>query len=314
MIETPANARATRRLKVSNVPKLKYRYFLPLFGFPFKGERFDVDTELHMVRMPKPFDTTKWRGFLSEDDLSKLSRCSHSLVLDVRGGGYPRPKELVSLFLLALWITRPTRACTAFRFVIDDDDVPVVPQAVRIMDIHQWLQGDVYENLSVTHLRRASRLFQSLKALSPTGGRLYTALTYAHYGCTTIRWQVAFTMYSASFETIFFPDSKNRITHKLARRAACFLEQSDERRKRVYERVSYFYDVRSAILHGRFLANLEDQSASKKNLKDLRLLSVTLRRVWQKILSDNKLISTLNADVTTRNTYFDKLCGAFTPN
>ena len=287
--------------------KLTHRYIAPLFDFPFPDSHFDIDSSFRVKRIVPPLDCNRWAGFLSADDLARISKCAHVLILDVRPGEYPRPKELFSLFLFSLWLARPTRTSLHFRFVADDANIPVFPQAVRILDIHQWLKGDVYDTLSLTHLKRAASFFESLKNLSRDCGRIYTALTYGHYACTTVRWQVAFTMYAASLETLFFPDSRKRITHKLATRIACFLENSGARRKRLYHRVCDFYDIRSAILHGRFIASLEDESNSAKNLRDLAVLTVTLRRAWRKILSDKELMLVFNSDTTKRNSYFDRL-------
>lgn len=66
----------------------------------------------------------------------------------------------------------------------DDNDFPVAPQAIHSLEVYRPLNGDDFDKLSTKHLKQAGRLFQNQKKLSTDGGKLYTSLSYAHYGCT----------------------------------------------------------------------------------------------------------------------------------
>ena len=113
-----------------------------------------------------------------------------------------------------------------------------------------------------------------------------------------MQWQDRILDYAIALEILYRLDS-SELTYKLATRAACFLERQAEKRLAIFEKITDFYGIRSAIMHGsprrnhRSLGH-EDFERACTDGQDLACdtLSEVLRRGrfpdWKQVIFDVK--------------------------
>ncbi len=116
-------------------------------------------------------------------------------------------------------------------------------------------------------------------------------------------WRLALLMYSTAFEAILTYKRGRGITERLSKSLACFLAIDQSKQRILYYKFKDLYNIRSDIIHGKYLK----RSNSKSNLKKLEEITDLLRQVWQKIIQDKAIISILESDDNIREVFFYEL-------
>jgi len=95
---------------------------------------------------------------------------------------------------------------------------------------------------------------------------------------------------------------KEELKFRLSQRISYFLENSPPKRYEMFQILKTAYDIRSATVHG---------AKIKKNLEDIKRISIMiddiLRRILNKIISNNELKLIFAAEQKEFEKYMDKL-------
>src|SRR5262249_50838552 len=150
---------------------------------------------------------------------------SHWLTVDWSTGDEPRPSEIVNIFLLALWLSRPTKTHVEFRFKVATDPEAAPGSMARLLDQFSWIEGAAADEVTDAELDTASCLFSSLREVRLNAPRLSNALHLTFAGCQTVQWQVALVCFAAAAEAILTYETGSGITQRLALAYACLLAQ-----------------------------------------------------------------------------------------
>ncbi len=96
--------------------KTIYKVVAPLQNFNWAGENFQVGDFCSIQKLDKIPDLSQCEEFLSQYDKEGLVSVSHWLSFEQSSTDELSPSEKINMFLLALWIVRPTRVHVNFRF------------------------------------------------------------------------------------------------------------------------------------------------------------------------------------------------------
>jgi hypothetical protein len=175
----------------------------------------------------------------------------HWLVFEWKTGEEPSAGEVVNLFLLALWIAKPTRSHVAVRFEVSRDLSGSPGGRYRMLDRFNFVPGAVADRLEDSDLSAAASYFPLCRALRLADKRLVNGLLLTFAGCTATHWQVAFVCHAGAAEALLTHDTGRGITRRLATSYACLVESAKSSRDLAFTEFAELYEVRSDIMHGR---------------------------------------------------------------
>ena len=81
------------------------------------------------------------------------------------------------------------------------------------------------------------------------------------------------------------------------------MESTNYKKDYLYKKFKGLYNIRSDIMHGK----QRKWQRADSNLKKLSEISSLLRHLWQKILTDKDLQTTLEADDNMRKAFFKRI-------
>ena len=124
------------------------------------------------------------------------------------------------MFLLSLWLVKPTKAHVKFRFgSCDDGD----GSARRFLSKFEWIEEDVKKEAYTTgELDSAAQYFAAMLNVSRRRRRLWNALVLTFQACIAAQWQVKLICFTAAAEALLKYE-RNRIASQLARTYACLV-------------------------------------------------------------------------------------------
>lgn len=278
----------------TSVPRI--HAWAPLFGFPWRGERFDVANDLFVVpaNVYKGYEEVDVvRQFLSPDEVEECRSVGHWLEAHQGLRDEISVRVRMNSFLLALWIVRPTRTQLTLRFQEIDEGERT---ASRILDRFQWVEGYVVDELSTGDLERVRSNVQPILDLYTASRRLRNALVLTLRGCIATDWQSSFICLTAAAEALLTHSAGPGLVGRLADAFARLTSDSEEERRAQRDHFRRLYAVRSDIMHGRG----HDRRTAEANLNDLAALRDAVRALWSRVLESNEIRNALDADDKTR--------------
>jgi hypothetical protein len=275
------------------------RIVVPLSGFPWSGDSFSLSSIVRLERLNGTLLHSQYASDLADDDRQALTSVQHCLIVDSEG--HTDDRETGILFLLALWLVRPTATKIGYRFV----DFGVGNRRVaRLIDQFQWNSANVAKKVNDTDLEVTATYFGRLALIALAGGRLRNALFLTLRGREASSWSVSFILLAAAVEALLTYSEQRGLTRRLARAFACITEIDQTSREEAYIEFRRLYVVRSDIAHGRAFHRDKDQ---QENIADLAKLENRLRTLWRCIIDRPTYQAALETDDTGRITFFAAL-------
>lgn len=285
-----------------------FRVYAPLSQFAWTGQNFTVAPGIEIKRLQDRPDLRGLDNRLADDEQRELSRVMHWFTFEWTAGDEPLPEEVVSLFLIALWLAQPTKAHAEVRFELCINAGAAPDRCSRLLDRFNWVPGATAHKLTDADLAQAAVLFPTLRDCCVARGRLRNALSLTLAGCMAHGWQVAFICHAAAAEAILTYDTGPGITRRLALAYACLVETSAVDRNRVFIEFRDLYSIRSDIMHGR-----AHNVAAIDQLPTLARFETVLRTLWRAVLTSPNLTKALEGTDAQREALFRSLQAGYSP-
>ena len=286
----------------------EFKVYAPLSKFPWRGTTFSVAPGVEIIQRPQPYPLRGFDERLTQGDREELFFASYWLTIDWSPGDAPRASEIVNLFLLSLWLSRPTKTHVKFRFEVATDPEAAPGSMARLLDQFSWVEGATADDVTDAELAAASSLFASLHEIRLTAPRLSNALRLTLAGCQASQWQVALVCFAAAAEAILTYQTGSGITRRLALAYACLLTQMESERHRLFREFRELYGKRSDVMHGRGYA-----MPSSERLPTLARFGDALRELWKTVVGSTAIMQELEATDAQRKLFFGRLQGAYSP-
>jgi hypothetical protein len=286
----------------------EFKVYAPLSKFPWRGSTFSVAPGVEIIQRPQPYPLRGLDEHLTQFDRNELFYADHWLTVDCSSGDEPPPSEIVNIFLLALWLSQPTKAHVKFRFKVATDPEAAPGSMSRLLGQFQWIEGAAIDEVTNAQLVATSSLLPSLREIRRSAPRLSSALHLTFAGCQAIQWQVALVCFAAAAEAILTYETGSGITRRLALAYACLLAQAAPERDRLFREFYELYDRRSEIMHGRGYAIPETD-----RLRILVRFGDALRELWKVVVGSSAIMQELEATDAQRKLFFGQLQGSYSP-
>lgn len=272
-------------------PQSRSEYVAPLFEFPWSGQDIQLGGRLRIGPVDKEAIFTQYQQSLSDLDRQYCSQEDHWLILEHDEGDGLQPSEVMNLFLISLWICKPTRTFLAYRF-----RTKPWGDAVRLLDRFQWVNVPQDVEITDADLQSASTYLQVLREIA-SSPRMKAALLLTLQGRMAKQWQVAFICLASAAEALLvYSDVRNQLTERLALAFATLVADSVQEIDGLRGRFKALYKVRSKIVHEG--AYRRDDGA--ENLTDLADFEGLLRRLLEKIFTDQQVQDAIKGDNAAR--------------
>ncbi|MDX2028527.1 MAG: HEPN domain-containing protein [Alphaproteobacteria bacterium] len=278
----------------------KLEFCAPMHNFFWEGDDFELAPGIWIRRK---------KGDLSDEDLTEYNKKQlrleeYWLWFEWMEATIPSAGDIISLSLLSLWLTKPTKAFVAYYFCIMDKK-----HSKRLLDRFMWVPGNNSSKFSIAELKTASMFYEQLNKIYHARGRLNNAMVMTLTGCRSHYWQAAFICCAAAVEGILTYESGRGITKRLAKSYACLTEQDAVRRDAAYKEFEDLYSIRSDVMHGRI-----HEIPANNCLPMLSRFQNLLRKLWQKIMLESpNLIAVLENNDAERGLYFKVLQKNYMP-
>lgn len=286
----------------------EFKVYAPLSKFSWRGSKFSVAPGVEIIERPQPYPLRGLDEHLTQFDRNELFYANHWLTVDWSTGDEPPPSEAVNIFLLALWLSQPTKAHVKFRFKVATDPEAPPGSMSRLLDQFQWTEGAAIDEVTNAQLITVSALFPSLCEIRRSAPRLSNALHLTFAGCQAIQWQVALVCFAAAAEAILTYETGSGITRRLALAYACLLAQTGSERDRLFREFYELYGKRSDIMHGRGYA-----IPGPDKLPILARFGDALRELWKAVIGSPAIMQELEAPDAQRKLFFGQLQGSYSP-
>jgi hypothetical protein len=271
----------------------QFKIYAPLQDFFWKGSDLELTPGLWIRRFSQKPDLQGLDETLTEDEKTEVFfYAEHWLTFNWTDGADTLSAEIVNLFLLALWIVKPTRSHVMIRFHVGDNDAEGDKCLSRLLDRFAWIPGITYDQFEDSDLQLVSSTYPVLQNICRASGRLNDALILTLTGCWSHQWQVALLCHAAAAEAILTYESGGGITNRLAYSYACLVATEDSEG-------SISRAARSNIMHGRTY-----KVPPSERLNILARFQGVLRTLWRHVLSSPQLITVLEGTDSSRKHWF----------
>jgi len=180
--------------------------YAPLQRFVWSGTHFSFTPKVEIRRFLSRPDLRGLEKHLAANELQDLTP-RHWVTFHWTSGDQPNPAEIVNLFLLALWVAKPTRTQVTVRFEIATDPNEAPGTRYRLLDRFNWVQGTAVDRVEDADLVSAASYFSRCRELRMADHRLLNGLLLTLAGCTAHHWQVAFICHTAAAEALLTVDT-----------------------------------------------------------------------------------------------------------
>ena len=256
-------------------------------GFRFSGNQFSIE------RLDPRRDVPDVPQF-SRGDIACMQREQWALVFDHDDA--TSYKTDANLLLLAFRVFSRARPPFIKYRLCSEDHTKCRRLTSTFTYIHEFEsrgRGYTEEDLAVIN-----RHFVALARMDAISGRCHNALYFLFLGFIRTHWMESFLHWVNTLEALFSKDEPGSATETICGRVSSFLESHEGAE---YQDIKRLYETRSAIVHGRIVADEEPL----KNLEQLhRLQSVTLGCV-RRILEEKVYLKFTDSE--TRNAYLSTL-------
>jgi hypothetical protein len=274
------------------------RVWAPLIDFPWSGDDYPLRDGMRIIRPPTDFrwDTDSARYFLSEEERENARSSDHWIEIDQPSHDTASAASKINMFLIALWVVRPSLTHVSMRFEQGPDGLSIV----RILERFQWIKDQLHPDIKQEHLASARAIVPALLRIHEERGRLSNALSLTFRGCISKDWQSSFICFAAALEGLLNYGRSVGVTERLANAYSKLLARYGESAPDDRQRFTKLYNVRSEIVHGRAY----ERESSLRNLTDLTDCSDLLRKVWRIVLEHEPVLEVLEQDDTVREVFF----------
>jgi len=256
-----------------------------------------------MKIVPPPSDAalndSAIRYFLSDEELDAVRDASHWIAIDQPVRDPVSAAAKINIFLIALWIVRPTLTHVSIRV----QQAPDGGRVSRMVDRFQWIKDQLHADLDEAHLAAARDLLPGLFAVYAARARLKNALSLTFRGCISTDWQSSFICFAAAVEGLLTHAQTPGLTSRLADAYSKLLDHYGSRGPSHREMFIRLYNVRSDVIHGRAYK----RESSLSNLTDLTDFSNALRELWRVVLVHEDVRTNLEQDDAARAEFFASL-------
>lgn len=242
---------------------------------------------------------------LTEFDKDDLRYVTHWLLFEQKDNDILNESEKINIFLIALWISSPTKTQVKISFKSSENMYTVS----RYLDRFKCnISYSIYK-IDNELLTKVNEYIDSIMNIYVNSKRIYNSLLLNLCGNFSISWQVAFICFSSAMEAILTYSERPGITKRLAKSFACLTETQKSKRDLEFKRFIELYKIRSDIMHGRAM-NYDD---ANMNLNNLNKYETLLRKLWQLILPSKDIIGELEKSDADRKIFFDKTEKGYQP-
>ena len=128
-----------------NASRRNFDVYVPLHGFHWDGDDLEFVPGVHIKRLATTPDLARFEYGLTPQEFGRLrNEISHWLTFETSEGVNPSPGLISNLFLLSLWLTKPTRTHVAFRFKIGKELAESETGVTRLLDRFQYVRIDAH--------------------------------------------------------------------------------------------------------------------------------------------------------------------------
>lgn len=286
----------------------RFKLYAPLLDFVWTGDTFAFAPDVDIKRINKPAELAGMHEWLSAPEWDRASNAAHWLVHEHTEGAVPHAGEIENLFLLSLWLVKPTKTQIAHRFKIGLAAAQGENGMSRLLDRFMWIPGSIDFEFSSSELQAAAKLHTTLAQVCAARGRLNNALLLTIGGCWAHDWQVSLICHAAATEALLTYSTGRGITRRLATSFACLSESDSSKRDAAFLEFKALYSNRSDIMHGR----THNVGASER-LPTLVRFQTLLRKLWNVVLSVPALISVVEGTDVQREMYFTQIQQGYNP-
>ncbi len=222
---------------------------------------------------------------LSQEDKHHLKQAKLCLFVDKK---QYVPEEASLLFIISCRLLKPSKV--TIRYKIDNgenivskirDDYPFVPS------------DDVTSIITDENFKRVSKIFEGLNYFKTISTRTSNAAYFLGLAYRSRKWLEALLFHVCALETITSSvDREQRITDKFVNRIHNFIGFDDAALRKIY-------NIRSELVHGRYMADSEDE-----NLRFFKIAEEVCRSVFMRILLDKEILNSFGTD-EARMTIFE---------
>lgn len=284
-----------------------YDVYAPLEEFHWPGNELQLGADIRIVRFERLPNLSKFQEQLSPDEWESATQTPYWFAIEWDGAADQEPNATSNLALLALWLTRQTKAKIRWRFQVERHAGRQTIRS-RVLDRFAWAEDVPPIDFTNDELAQAAQHYAALKAIYATRGRLNNALLITVSGCWSHYWQTAFICHAAAIEAILTYAIGPGITRRLATSYACTTEGDVVRRDIAYREFVELYSARSDIMHGR-----PHNIGVADRLPNLLHFQSLLRSLWRVVLASPQLITTLEGTDAQRQAHFVALQQGYVP-
>lgn len=277
----------------------RFEVYAPLQDFHWSGDSLELTTGLWVKRFKEMPNLCGLDHWLTEDERHNIRGVTHWLTFEWNEGSDVSPSDIINLFLLSLWLVKPTSTHIGFCFQIDPEPKADRQKFQRLHDRFAFLQSEVHRKFEESDLQISASFYSTLLTLYCARGRLNDALLLTITGCWSQGWQAALICHSAAAEALLTCCTGPGITRRLSTTYACLIETQKDKRDVAFKEFNQLYSARSDIMHGR---TYNVQAAAR--LPNLETFQSALRRIWSAVLLSPPLITALEGDDAQRKMYF----------
>lgn len=157
----------------------QFLVYAPLSQLPWQGTEFSIAPGIEIIRRPQPYPMRGLDDCLTRFDRDQLFYADHWLRIDWSQGEEPSAGELVNIFLLSLWLAKPTKSHVKFWFRVATNVEEETSGIARVLSRFQWISD-------ATGVSARSGWFSSLschlECRDATGSAAKSAARSAHSG------------------------------------------------------------------------------------------------------------------------------------
>jgi hypothetical protein len=286
----------------------RFEVYAPLQDFWWDGDDFPFAGGVAVKRIDEIPDLGGRQSFLSSSEWQRATQCSHWLTFHWAEGTEPEPADATNLFLLSLWLAKPTKCNVAVRFEINRSDPGNGDTVSRVLDRFSWIPGTLDPDFRKDHLQQASLYYQTLEPIYGARGRLSNAVVLTVTGCWSSGWQTALICQAAAAETILTYSTTRGLTQRLGISYACLVASDKAGRDAAYKDFVDLYSARSDVVHGRM-----HRMAHADALPTLFRFQTLLRKLWHAVLISPQLTAALELDDASRKAHLAPIQAGYTP-
>lgn len=275
----------------------RFKVFAPLQNFCWAGDNFEIAPEIWIRRFEHfPAEHEILDTYLSYEEKTRALKVSHWLFFERNDDDIPYIGEIQNIFLLSLWIEKPTRTQVAWLYKRSCDGM--MDNVSRALDRFNFIRGAVQSKIYDTDLECAASFYECLSRTCYKRGRLNNALLLTLSGCFSSHWQAALICFSAALEAIL-TYSKTNVARRLALAYACLVESDVDKRVSAFREFENIYSTRSEIMHGRSY-----DFVGQDPIFFLGQCQLVLRKLWRVVCSCPELMNKLEGSDEERESYF----------